>query len=86
MDECCCDVETVDSLNRHHILPIMSQLVNKNFFRFFSVCLNCKLYHDNYANKQRKAMYSSICIYSLYIDTVYRDWKLLNYDVHLCYA
>ena len=34
---CCCDVETVDSLNNAKIHPIISNLVQQNYFRYFKV-------------------------------------------------
>ena len=37
VDECCCDVETVDSLNEHKVFPLISSLVQKTYFRFFQV-------------------------------------------------
>lgn len=37
MDECCCDVETVDSLNENLIHPLITTLVNRTYFKFFRV-------------------------------------------------
>ena len=37
MDDCCCDVETVDSLNRDRIYPLITSLTKRSFFRFFPV-------------------------------------------------
>lgn len=37
VDECCCDVETVDSLNTNEIYPLITSLVNRTFFKFFRV-------------------------------------------------
>lgn len=47
-EECCCDVETVDKLNRE-IHPVISELVTKNFFKFFRVNLNrpCPFWPDD---------------------------------------
>ncbi|XP_073248895.1 ERO1-like protein beta [Porites lutea] len=47
-EECCCDVETVDQINRE-IHPVISELVKKNFFKFFRVNLNrpCPFWPDD---------------------------------------
>ncbi|XP_068730066.1 ERO1-like protein beta isoform X1 [Montipora capricornis] len=47
-EECCCDVETVDQINKE-IYPVVSELVKKNFFRFFRVNLNkpCPFWPDD---------------------------------------
>ena len=37
VDECCCDVETVDTLNREKIYPLISSLMKETYFRFFKV-------------------------------------------------
>ena len=37
VDECCCDVETVDTLNKDRVFPLISSLVKRKFFRFFRV-------------------------------------------------
>ncbi len=37
VDECCCDVETVDTLNRNQIYPLITTLMNRTFFKFFRV-------------------------------------------------
>ena len=37
VDVCCCDVETVDSLNNNKIYPVISSLVKKSYFRYFKV-------------------------------------------------
>ena len=40
MEECCCDVETVDALNQKRIFPLLSPLLKMSFFRFYRVNLN----------------------------------------------
>lgn len=47
-EECCCDVETVDQINKE-IYPVVSELVKKSFFRFFRVNLNkpCPFWPDD---------------------------------------
>ena len=37
VDECCCDVESVDTLNNDKIYPIISSVVKQTFFKFFKV-------------------------------------------------
>ena len=37
VDECCCDVESVDTLNKNRIYPIISSVVKQTFFKFFKV-------------------------------------------------
>lgn len=39
VDVCCCDVETVDTLNKDEVFPLISSLVTRNYFRFFQVCV-----------------------------------------------
>jgi len=47
-EECCCDVETVDQINKE-IHPVIAELVKKNFFKFFRVNLNrqCPFWPDD---------------------------------------
>lgn len=44
MAECCCDVETVDTLNSEKIYPLVSTLVKETYFRFFQVSLTANVY------------------------------------------
>ena len=37
MDDCCCDVESVDTLNKDKIYPTISSVVKQTFFKFFKV-------------------------------------------------
>ncbi|KXJ30043.1 ERO1-like protein alpha [Exaiptasia diaphana] len=39
IEECCCDVETVDKINKD-IYPLISQIVKRNYFKFFRVKLD----------------------------------------------
>ncbi|KAL9954078.1 hypothetical protein ACROYT_G041570 [Oculina patagonica] len=47
-EECCCDVETVDQINKE-IYPVIAELVKKDFFKFFRVNLNrpCPFWPDD---------------------------------------
>ena len=49
VDECCCDVETVDSLNSEKIYPLISSLVQYSYFKFYQVNLNqpCPFWTDD---------------------------------------
>lgn len=49
VDECCCDVETVDLLNVNYVYPLISSLARRTFFRFFRVNMhrNCPFWHDD---------------------------------------
>ena len=37
VDECCCDVETVDTLNRQKVYPVITELVARTYFKFYQV-------------------------------------------------
>lgn len=39
IDDCCCDVETVDTTNDEHFLPILQELTSTTFFKYFKVDL-----------------------------------------------
>lgn len=41
VDDCCCEYETVDALNRDELQPLLKELVQKPFFRYFKVRLWC---------------------------------------------
>ncbi|CAI5972814.1 unnamed protein product [Closterium sp. NIES-65] len=41
VDDCCCEYETVDELNSHVLQPLLTQLVNTTFFKYFKVRLWC---------------------------------------------
>ncbi|CAI5458097.1 unnamed protein product [Closterium sp. Yama58-4] len=41
VDDCCCEYETVDDLNSHVLQPLLTQLVNTTFFKYFKVRLWC---------------------------------------------
>uniref|UniRef100_A0A1D1YM89 Endoplasmic oxidoreductin-1 n=1 Tax=Anthurium amnicola TaxID=1678845 RepID=A0A1D1YM89_9ARAE len=41
VEDCCCDYETVDSLNKEVLHPILQELVASPFFRYFKVKLWC---------------------------------------------
>ena len=47
-EECCCDVETVDQINKE-IHPVVAELVKKNFFKFFRVGVLKGLCHEDFA-------------------------------------
>ncbi|CAI8018824.1 Ero1-like protein [Geodia barretti] len=49
VDVCCCDVETVDTLNSEKIYPLISSLVEFPFFKFYQVNLNqpCPFWPDD---------------------------------------
>lgn len=49
VDDCCCDVETVDTLNTNQIYPLITSLVNRTFFRFFRVNMqrSCPFWQDD---------------------------------------
>ena len=49
VDVCCCDVETVDSLNHAKLFPLVSQLVKSFYFKFFQVNLTraCPFWPDD---------------------------------------
>ena len=37
VEDCCCDYETVDGLNREVVHPLLQKLVTTPFFRYFKV-------------------------------------------------
>lgn len=37
VEDCCCDYETVDSINEEVLHPILQELVATPFFRYFKV-------------------------------------------------
>ncbi|KAF9589001.1 hypothetical protein IFM89_017680 [Coptis chinensis] len=41
VEDCCCDYETVDSLNNEVLNPLLQELVTTPFFRYFKVKLWC---------------------------------------------
>ncbi|XP_071730079.1 endoplasmic reticulum oxidoreductin-1-like isoform X2 [Rutidosis leptorrhynchoides] len=41
VEDCCCDYETVDSVNEAVLYPLLQQLVTTPFFRYFKVKLWC---------------------------------------------
>ncbi|KAJ4975364.1 hypothetical protein NE237_000470 [Protea cynaroides] len=41
VEDCCCDYETVDSLNEELLHPLLQELVKSPFFRYFKVKLWC---------------------------------------------
>lgn len=49
VEECCCDVDTVDRLNQDRIYPVLSKLLTRPFFNFYQVNLNrgCPFWPDN---------------------------------------
>lgn len=49
VEECCCDVETVDRLNQDRIFPVLSKLLTRPFFKFYQVNLNkrCPFWPDS---------------------------------------
>ena len=40
MDDCCCDVESVDTLNKDKIYPTIASVVKHTFFKFIKVSCN----------------------------------------------
>lgn len=38
IEDCCCDYETVDSVNGEVLHPLLQELVTTPFFRYFKVC------------------------------------------------
>lgn len=41
VEDCCCDYETVDSLNKEVLHPLLQELVKTPFFRYYKVKLWC---------------------------------------------
>ncbi|KAF8408847.1 hypothetical protein HHK36_004916 [Tetracentron sinense] len=41
VEDCCCDYETVDSINEEVLHPLLQELVTTTFFRYFKVKLWC---------------------------------------------
>ncbi|XP_019432365.1 PREDICTED: endoplasmic reticulum oxidoreductin-1-like [Lupinus angustifolius] len=41
IEDCCCDFETVDSINGEVLHPLLKELVTTPFFRYFKVKLGC---------------------------------------------
>lgn len=37
VEDCCCDYETVDSINQEFLHPLLQELVTTPFFRYFKV-------------------------------------------------
>ncbi|KAE9592842.1 putative thiol oxidase [Lupinus albus] len=42
IEDCCCDFETVDSINGEVLHPLLKELVTTPFFRYFKVKLGCR--------------------------------------------
>ncbi|XP_045889065.1 ERO1-like protein alpha [Micropterus dolomieu] len=40
LDDCTCDVETIDSFNNEHLFPKLQTLLESDYFRFYKVNLN----------------------------------------------
>uniref|UniRef100_A0A3B5MBI0 ERO1-like protein alpha n=1 Tax=Xiphophorus couchianus TaxID=32473 RepID=A0A3B5MBI0_9TELE len=40
LDDCTCDVETIDSFNNEQIFPKLQPLLESHYFRFYKVNLN----------------------------------------------
>jgi hypothetical protein len=49
VDDCCCDVETTNELNSRRIYPVIEELLQHNYFRFFKVDLKkpCPFWPDD---------------------------------------
>jgi hypothetical protein len=37
IDDCMCDVEAVQEINKRHFYPLLSEIVKTNFFKYFKV-------------------------------------------------
>lgn len=37
LDDCACDVETIDSFNKREIFPKLQKLLSSDYFRFYKV-------------------------------------------------
>lgn len=37
IEDCCCDYETIDSINGEVLNPLLQELVTTSFFRYFKV-------------------------------------------------
>ncbi|XP_051501957.1 ERO1-like protein alpha [Myxocyprinus asiaticus] len=49
LDDCACDVETIDKLNNRDIFPKLQKLLSSDYFRFYKVNLNnpCPFWTDH---------------------------------------
>ncbi|XP_035695505.1 ERO1-like protein beta [Branchiostoma floridae] len=49
LDDCSCDVESIDSFNNGKIHPLLEELLGRNYFRYFKVNLNkdCPFWYDD---------------------------------------
>jgi len=43
VDDCFCDIETLEKFNRDEIYPLLQLLVQQDFFRYYKVGWNKKL-------------------------------------------
>lgn len=37
LDDCTCDVETIDAFNNEHLFPKLQKLLESDYFRFYKV-------------------------------------------------
>lgn len=44
VEECCCDVETVNRLNQLQVYPLANYLTGMSYFRFFKVFIKFKVH------------------------------------------
>uniref|UniRef100_A0A3P8YIP0 ERO1-like protein alpha n=1 Tax=Esox lucius TaxID=8010 RepID=A0A3P8YIP0_ESOLU len=49
LDDCACDVETIDTFNNEQLFPKLQKLLESDYFRFYKVNLNkpCPFWKDN---------------------------------------
>ncbi|MBN3326242.1 ERO1A protein, partial [Atractosteus spatula] len=49
LDDCTCDVETIDTFNNNHLFPKLQELLKMDYFRFYKVNLNkpCPFWTDS---------------------------------------
>ncbi|XP_046887492.1 ERO1-like protein alpha isoform X2 [Hypomesus transpacificus] len=49
LDDCTCDVETIDAFNNEHLFPKLQKLLESDYFRFYKVNLNkpCPFWRDD---------------------------------------
>ena len=47
MDDCFCDIQTLEKFNKKEIFPILQLLVKQNFFRYYKVRIHQEMKKGN---------------------------------------
>jgi len=48
LDDCTCDIETIDAFNNYKLFPRLNKLLESDYFRYYKVILSYKNYCINF--------------------------------------